>query len=69
MTLGKSLNTSDKLSTWDQDPGYTVKLKKQRGNVYKHLLRRVQSVFWGNNIWMGFSVWEILQERRIVLGV
>lgn len=67
MTLGKSLNTSDKLSTWDQDPGYMV--KKKRGNVYKHLLRRVQSVSLGNNIWMGFSVWERLQECRIVLGV
>jgi len=69
MTSGKALNTSDKLSTWDQDPGYMVTLQKQRGNVYKHLLRRVQSVFSGNDIWMGFSAWERLQERRIVLGV
>lgn len=45
MTLGKSLNTSDKISTWDQDPSYNVKARNQTGNLYRHLLMRVQSFF------------------------
>lgn len=66
MTLGKSLNTSHKL--WDRDPGYMVKLEKQKGNVCKRLLRRVHTVFLGNSIWMGFLVRERLQEQCVVLG-
>lgn len=47
MILGKSLNASAKLSAWDQDPSYTVKLQKQRRNVCEHLLRRVRCVYLG----------------------
>lgn len=67
MTLGKSLNTSAKPSAWDQDPSYTVRLQKQRRNVCEHLLRRVWCIYLGNHIWMGFSVWEGLQQRAVVL--
>lgn len=67
MTLGKSFNTSAKLSAWDQDPSYTVRLQKQRKNVCEHLLRRAQCVYLGNQIWMGFSVWERLQQWDVVL--
>lgn len=31
MTLGKSLNTSDKISTWDHDPAYKGKLRVTPG--------------------------------------
>lgn len=67
MTLGKSFNTSAKLSAWDQDPSYTVRLQKQRKNVCEHLLRRARCVYLGNQIWMGFSVWERLQQWDVVL--
>lgn len=62
MPWGKSLNASAKLSAWDQDPSYTVRLQKERRNVCEHLLRRVWCVYLENHIWMGFSVWERLQQ-------
>lgn len=67
MTLGKSLNASAELSAWDQDPSYTVRLQKQRRNVYEHLITRLWCVYLGNHIWMGFSVWERLQPWGVVL--
>lgn len=64
MILGKSLNASAKLSAWDQDPSNTVKLQKeclwasrQEGSM----------CLLGNHIWMGFSVWEGLQQWGVVL--
>lgn len=69
MTLGKSLNTSDKISTWDQDPGYNVKTRNQTGNLYRHLLMRVQSIFLRKKDLDGLFSMEKAAETHIVLGV
>lgn len=62
MILGKSLNASAKLSAWDQDLSNTVKLQKEWASRQEGSMCLL-----GNHIWMGFSVWEGLQQWGVVL--
>lgn len=64
MILGKSLNASAKLSAWDQDPSNTVKLQKECLWAFR---QEGSMCLLGNHIWMGFSVWEGLQQWGVVL--